>query len=183
MRPTRSRCPRTSAADSDGRSGGFTLIELVITCTLLLLVIGVILGALDQVMKTEAYTADRTDSLDAMRVTLNRMTREIRQASNVNEVTSTPSRIEFDTYISGGTRHVTYDATGTDLTRQLGTGTPSKVLGGLESTDLFTYVDAPPVPGAQWVRISLQVRPAHTPDTVLILDSEINLRNRTGALT
>src|SRR3954462_4561771 len=120
MRPTRSRCPRTSAADPKTGSGGYTLIELVITCSLLMLVIGVILASLDQVMKTEAYTADRTESLDNMRLTLNRMTREIRQASNVNETTSTPSRIEFDTYATGGTRHVTYVATGTDLTRQIG---------------------------------------------------------------
>ena len=57
------------------------------------------------------------------------------------------------------------------------------VLTGLASTSLFTYVTAPPVPGAQWVQINLQVRPKRSPETILVLDSEVNLRNRTGALT
>jgi hypothetical protein len=148
-----------------------------------MLVLGVLFSALDGVVKSEAYSSDRTASLDNMRVTLNVMTRELRQASNVNEVTSTPSRIEFDTYGTSGPRHVVYQATGTVLTRTIGGGSPVTVLSGLASTSIFTYVTAPPVPGAQWVRINLQVRPKRSPETVLVLDSEVNLRNRTGALT
>lgn len=148
-----------------------------------MLVVGVILSSLQEVMQAEAYTADRTASLDSMRLTLNRMTRELRQASSVDETTSTPSRIEFDTYGPEGTRHVVYDLTGTTLTRAVNSGTPVTSLTGIASASIFTYVTAPPVPGAQWVRINLAVRPKRTPDTILILDSEVNLRNRTGALT
>lgn len=148
-----------------------------------MLILAVIFASLEQVVKSEAYSADRTASIDAMRLTLNRMTRELRQASSVDGVTSTPSRIEFDTYAGGSPRHVVYDASGTTLTRKLGSGNAVTVLTGLASTNLFTYVSAPPVPGAQWVQINLQVRPKRSPDTVLVLDSEVNLRNRTGALT
>lgn len=155
----------------------------MITCGLMLLVLGVIYASLDEVVKADSYTADRTASLDDMRVALNRMTREIRQASNVDETTSTPSRIEFDTYGPTGPRHVVYTATGTVLTRQVGGGSAIPVLTGLASTSVFTYVIAPPVPEAQWVQIKFQVRPKLAPDTVLVLDSEVNLRNRTGALT
>ena len=183
MRRTPSPFRRTSAPDAGSRSAGFSLIELAITCALLLLVVGVILSSLEEVMKAEAYTADRTSSLDSMRLTLNRMTRELRQASSVNETTSTPSRIEFDTYGPEGTRHVVYDVSGTALTRSIDSGPAVNVLVGVASSSVFTYVTAPPVPGAQWVRISLAMRPSRTPDTVLILDSEVNLRNRTGALT
>jgi hypothetical protein len=152
----------------------------MITVGLMMVVLGVIYSALDEVVRVETYTSDRTESLDEMRVALNRMTRELRQASMVDEVTSIPSRIEFDSYGPTGPRHVVYTASGTVLTRQVGTGAPITVLAGLASTSVFTYL---PVPGTQWVRIKFQVRPKHTPETVLILDSEVNLRNRTGALS
>jgi hypothetical protein len=155
----------------------------MITCSLLLLVLGVIYASLDEVVQADTYTSDRTASLDEMRVALNQMTREVRQASIVDELTSTPSRIAFDTYGPSGPLHVVYNATGTTLTRQVNAGAPVPVLSGLASTSVFTYVTAPPVPGAQWVQIHLQVRPKRTPDTILVLDSEVNLRNRTGALT
>lgn len=183
MRPTRSHFQRTSAADTDSGSAGFTIVELVITCSLLLIVLGVIFSALDAVTKSEAYSSDRTAALDEMRITLNRMTRELRQASWVDEGTSTASRIEFDTYGSGTPRHVVYNVAGPDLTRTVDGGTAVTILGDLASPSLFVYVTAPPIPGAQWVHINLQVRPKRSPETVLVLDSEVNLRNRTGAVT
>jgi hypothetical protein len=183
MRRTRSHSPRTSAADSAAQSAGFAIVELCITCTLLLIVLGVIYAALDGVMKSEAYSSDRTAALDDMRLTLNRMTRELRQASAVDEAASTSSRIEFDSYGGGSSRHVVYQVTGTNLTRSVNGGTAVSVLRRIVSPDIFVYVNAPPVPGAQWVRINLQVHPRRTPDTVLVLDSEVNLRNRTGALS
>jgi hypothetical protein len=149
-------------------------------CALLLVVFGVIYEALDNVVQAETYATDRTDSLDSMRLGLNEMTRELRQAAGVDD-TSTASQIDFETYSSGAAEHVTYRAVGTTLTRQAGANAPVPVLQGLASTSVFTYVTAPPVPGAQWVRINLQVRPKRTPDTVLVLDSEVNLRNRTEA--
>jgi hypothetical protein len=146
-------------------------------------VLAVIYATLDEVMRSEAYSADRSAALDDMRLTLNRMTRELRQASAVNEVTSTDSRIEFDSYGGGASRHVVYTVSGTNLTRSVNGGAAVRVLQRLVAPGIFTYVNAPPVPGAQWVRINLQVHPKHTPETVLVLDSEVNLRNRTGALS
>jgi type II secretory pathway component PulJ len=183
MRRTRSRFRRTSAAERGRSCAGFTIVELAITCALLMVVLGVLFNTIDGVIRSEAYTADRTAALDNMRITLNRMTRELRQASSVAETASTASRIEFDTYGTSGPRHVVYEATGTSLTRSLNGGSAVTVLTGVASTNLFTYVNAPPVPGAQWVRINLQVRPKRSPETILVLDSEVNLRNRTGALT
>jgi type II secretory pathway component PulJ len=183
MRRTRSRFRRTSAADRARAAAGHTIIELAITCSLLLIVLGVIFSALDDVMNVQAYDSERTNSLDSMRLTLNTMTRELRQASSIDETTSTPSHIDFESYGRTGARHVVYNASGTTLTRQVNGGSAVTILTGLASTSLFTYVTAPPVPGAQWVQINVRVRPKHSPDTVLVLDSEVNLRNRTGALT
>ncbi len=183
MQRTRSLFRRTSAADPEHGSGGFTILEQVITCGLLLLVLGVIFSALDSVTKSEAYSSDRTAALDDMRLTLNRMTRELRQASSVNEATSTSSRIEFETYGGGAMRRVVYVLTGTVLTRSVNSAPAIPVLTGIAATNLFTYVSAPPVPGAQWVQINLRVHPKRTPETILVLDSEVNLRNRTGVVT
>jgi type II secretory pathway component PulJ len=146
-------------------------------------VLGVIYGALDSALTSEAFSTDRTAALDDMRLTLNQMTRELRQATAVDEPASTSSRIEFDTYGGGAPRHVVYQVSGTNLTRTVNSGTAVTVLRRLATPQIFTYVSAPPVPGAQWVRINLQVHPQRTPDTVLVLDSEVNLRNRTGALS
>lgn len=180
---TRSHSRRTSAAERGRGSDGFTVVELIITSALLALILAVIFASLEQVVTSEAYSADRTASIDSMRLALNRMTRELRQASNVDDATSTASHLEFDTYVNGASRHVAYNASGTTLTRTVGTGNAVTVLTGLASTNLFTYVSAPPVPGAQWVQINVQVRPKRSPDTILVLDSEVNLRNRTGATT
>jgi hypothetical protein len=149
----------------------------------LLVVLGVIYAALDSALTSEAFSTDRTAALDDMRVTLNQMTRELRQATAVDEPTSTSSRVAFDTYGDGAPRHVVYEVSGTDLTRSVNGGSAVTVLRRLATPQIFTYVSAPPVPGAQWVRINLQVHPRRTPDTVLVLDSEVNLRNRTGALS
>jgi Tfp pilus assembly protein PilW len=183
MRRTRSHSRRTSAAERGRGAAGNTIVELAITCSLLLVVLGVIYSSLENVMKAEAFENDRSTSLDTMRTVLNRMTRELRQASTVDETTSTPSHISFVSYAGGATHRFVYNATGTTLTRQVDGGATLTVVTGLASTSLFTYVIAPPVPGAQWVQINLQVRPRNTPDTVLVLDSEVNLRNRTSALS
>ena len=160
------------------RQGGFTLIELLITVSLLMVVGVVILQTLDSVTRSQAYQADRTESLDSMRLVLNTMTKELRQATAVDDATSTASHISFTTYVRGVTRTVTYDATGTTLQRRLDAGAWIPVQTGLATTSIFSYQTAPPVPGAQWVRIVLQVKPKRDPETTLVLDSEVNLRNR-----
>jgi hypothetical protein len=152
------------------------------------MILGVVSGILVQtllsVTASEAFHENRTQTLDTMRLTINRMTRELRQATEV-DAASTSARLVFKGYVgpfaSGTTPTTTtvvYVASGTTLTRQVGSGTPVVVQRDLASTSIFTYVDAPPVPGAQWVKLLLQVKPRRAPDTTLVLDSEVNLRNR-----
>jgi type II secretory pathway component PulJ len=160
------------------RQGGFTLIELLITVSLLMVVGVVILQTLDAVTRSQAYQADRTESLDSMRLVLNTMTKELRQATAVDDATSTASHISFTTYIRGVSRQVQYTATSGTLTRRLDGGASITVQTGLATNSLFAYQSAPPVSGAQWVKIVLQVKPRRDPETTLVLDSEVNLRNR-----
>jgi prepilin-type N-terminal cleavage/methylation domain-containing protein len=160
------------------RSDGFTLIELLITVSLLAIVGFVLIQTLDTVTRSEAYQADRTQSLDSMRLVLNTMTKELRQATAVDDANSTASHISFTTYVRGTTHFVTYDANGSTLKRRLDAGAWIPVQTALATTEIFSYQSAPPVPGAQWVRIVLQVKPKRDPETTLVLDSEVNLRNR-----
>jgi prepilin-type N-terminal cleavage/methylation domain-containing protein len=160
------------------RSDGFTLIELLITVSLLAIIGLVLIQTLNAFTRAEAYQADRTQSLDSMRLVLNGMTKELRQATAVDDANSTASHIVFTTYVRGVPRTITYDAGTGVLKRRLDAGAWITVQTGLATTSIFSYQSAPPVPGAQWVRIILQVKPKRDPETTLVLDSEVNLRNR-----
>ena len=80
---------------------------------IMLAIVGfVLIQTLDTVTRSEAYQADRTQSLDSMRLVLNTMTKELRQATAVDDATSTASHISFTTYVHGASRRVQYDAKG-----------------------------------------------------------------------
>jgi type II secretory pathway component PulJ len=166
------------ATSTPRREHGFTLIELLITVSLLMVVGVVILQTLDSVTRSQAYQADRTESLDSMRLVLNTMTKELRQATAVDDAASTASHVSFTTYVHGVSRRVQYTASAGTLTRRLDAGASITVQTGLATDSIFSYQSAPPVTGAQWVKIVLQVKPRRDPETVLVLDSEVNLRNR-----
>jgi hypothetical protein len=160
----------------------------------------VILAAFDSfdtVSRSQAYQADRTQNLDDMRGALNRMTREIRQATSVTQPASTPSgTLTYVTYVNGVSSTIVYTATGTydasgtctaistcNLTRQVDSNTAFTVLKRLTNSNIFTATSATDVTGIQWVEIDISVSPVKSPDTVLTLQSKVNLRNRTAALT
>jgi type II secretory pathway component PulJ len=166
-----------------------TIIELVITSALLLVVLLTVFNALDSVSGVQAYQADRTRNLDDMRNVINKMTKEIRQATAVEEITDptvntlASSSLTYTTSLNGTATSITYAATGTMLTRKVGAGTAFTVLNNLASTTIFTRTRATDVTGVQWVEIDLTVNPARRPTTTLELQSEVNLRNRTSSLT
>ena len=141
-------------------------------------------NSFDTVSSSQAFQADRSQNLDEMRGVLNRMTRELRQASSVTQPASTPSStLTYVTYINDVSTTVTYAVSGTNLTRKVGGAAPYTVLARLASSDIFTPTSATDVTGIQWVEIDLAVTPARAPDTTLSLQSKVNLRNRTAALT
>ena len=154
----------------------------MISSAILLIVLVAILSTFESVSTAQAYQADRIQNLDQMRGVLNRMTKDLRQATAVDETVSTATTITFTTPINGVSTQIVYAASGTTLTRKVGSATAFPVLKNLASTSVFTYVTADYVTGIQWVGMNLQVTPARTPDTTLVLDSEVNLRNRTSAL-
>ena len=160
-----------------------TLIELLIASTLLLVVLLVTFQALETTSKSQAYQSNRSDTLDEMRNVLSRMTKDLRQATSIDEAASSASTVTFTTYVNDVSTEVVYTASGTTLTRKVGTDNAVTILTHLASTSIFGYNPALGGSGVQWVDINLSVSPKGYPTTTLVLDSEVNLRNRTSALT
>jgi Tfp pilus assembly protein PilW len=173
------RAPETDP----GREAGTTIVELMITSALLILVILSVLGAFDQVSKSQAFQADRSAALGDMRNVINRMTRDLRQATAITDCGTNSSAVSYTTYVNGSPTDVAYSVSGATLTRQEGSGNPFPVLKSLASSEIFTCKSATDVTGVQWVDIDLQVTPKKLPTTTLELTSEVNLRNRTASLS
>ena len=163
----------------------------MITSALLLVVLITVFNALDTVSGAQAYQTDRSQVLGDMRNVMNKMTRELRQATAVQDIpvatqlSLTTSSITYTTSINNAATAVVYTASGTTLTRKVGTAAAFTVLKNLDpgNLNIFTLERATSVTGVQWAKIDLLVNPARRPTTVLELKSEINLRNRTSILT
>jgi hypothetical protein len=145
----------------------------MIVSALFLLVMGVVFSMLVGAQRSEAFESGRGQALDDMTVTMDRMTKDLRQATSVVG-TPTASHIEMMTYDNGVLQDVMYNATGTTLTRTEG-GQLSIQQQGLASTDVFNYVPSTTTP--QDVQIALVVAPPNLPSTTVTLDGEVHLRN------
>lgn len=170
MRPTRSRCRRISAAET-----GFTLIEVVITVALLSIVLGAMLTIFESVQRSTAFVQNRSETLDSMRLVVDQITKEIRQATSVS-ASSTISYLDMTTYVLGVSKRIEYQASGTTLTRSVDGAPAVAVQTDLTSTSLFTYTDS--VSNVALISLNLSVHPVARPDTTLVLTSETRLRNK-----
>jgi prepilin-type N-terminal cleavage/methylation domain-containing protein len=163
------RCRRTSAVEH-----GFTLIELTITVSLLAIVLGVFADALVSSQRSESFTEDRSQTLDALQTTMARVTKDTRQATSIDSPSS-PSLLAMHTDVNGVATTVSYQISGTVLTRSVGGGAAIVLVPNLASPSLFTY--EPSSTNAQVVTILLQATPKNSPNTTVHLTSEVRLRN------
>jgi hypothetical protein len=149
----------------------------VITLSLLVLVSGALLASFESIQRSESFARGRAEALDEMRLTMSRMTKEIRQGSIVTAPT-TGERLEIDTYVGGTSKRVTYLVAADALMRQV-EGQDSVVLQeGLVDTQVFAYSPSADLP--ELVTITLRVRPPNLPDTTVEYESEVVLRNLAG---
>jgi prepilin-type N-terminal cleavage/methylation domain-containing protein len=169
-RPRRARRGRTARHDSRG----FTLVELTIALGLLLIVVGAMYDQLSSAQRSEHFASDRSFVLDQTRESMARMTLDIRQAVSVDP-SSTDTHMLLQTYVNGTLTFVTYDISGTTLTRTV-QGRPAEQLQtDLADTSIFSY--DPDASDAQVVSILLQVTPPASPNATIQLTSEARLRN------
>jgi Tfp pilus assembly protein PilW len=157
---------------------GTSLVELLFTISLLSIVVVAFGSSFLSIQKSDAYVQGRAQSLDEMRVTISRMTRDLRQgAAFVGQPTA--SDLTVHTYVNGVSRDVRYEVTGSTLYRSVGGAAPIALQNGVVTPDIFSF--APDITSPQVVTITLQVEPRNAPDTTVTLESEVRLRNLTEA--
>ena len=79
MQRARSRFRRTSAVED-----GFSLIELTIAVALIVVVLGTFFDALGSSQRSESFAEDRSQALDALQTTMDRVTKDARQATAID---------------------------------------------------------------------------------------------------
>lgn len=157
-----------------------TLVEVMISSIILLILVAAMLTFFNVIQRTNIRQEKRNEITGQMRLAIDNMTKEIRQAS-VIRITSSASVMDMDTYVNGTSKHVVWTATGTILTRSVDGGAARTFLEGLTSTNLFTY--APGITDATDITIDLRARPVRfTADPAVVrLTSQVRLRNRSAA--
>jgi prepilin-type N-terminal cleavage/methylation domain-containing protein len=137
---------------------GFTLVELGVAMSIMLLVAGALLGALESGTNAERRASTRIDDEQSVRLALTQFTRDVRNATALIPGTNNPNQID----LSDGSAHISwsYDAASHVLVRntyQGSTGHPGVSVGGLtnpadtvfkvlaqDGTNLFTLPGGAP---------------------------------------
>jgi len=141
-----------------------------------MIVLGGLLTVFESVQRSATFVQERSETLDEMRVAIDQMTKEIRQAEII-QPSSTASHLEMTSYILGVQKTIVYNASGTTLTRSVNGAAAAPIQKNLTTTNLFTYtLDAGGV--IQLVSLQLDVHPVRRPNTNVVLTSEVRIRNR-----
>jgi type II secretory pathway component PulJ len=157
------------------REDGFTLIELMTVSFLLMIVMVAILTSFESVQKASVRETARSDESDVVRLAMEQITKEVRQAIDVRTGSST-SFLDIDTYVEGVEKHISYTASGTTLTRTVG-GVTTTMLQRLQGTDVFSYDPSVTTPSV--ITITLVSKPEffNSDPALITLTSEIKIRN------
>jgi type II secretory pathway pseudopilin PulG len=183
--------PRT-----DRRESGYTLIELLIGVTMMLIVLGAGFTLLQIVMRSEPEIRSTNSSIQDGQIAAERIIRELRQTSSVNAATA--SSLSVDTYLqqtsscagAGGTAEtarecrVVYSCGSTSCTRTVsetdGTGAQTAtVITGLTNGNVFSY--SPSATAPTTISLTLQLA-GDAPDDAITISDGVVLRNVSGAL-
>jgi Tfp pilus assembly protein PilW len=166
-----SRFRRTFARES-----GVSIAELTVTLSVFLIVATAMYTLFAVVQRTTIRQDARNQVTGEMRIAMERLTKEIRQASVVH-ADSTDAVLHIDTYENDVATTTTWTAAGTTLTRTEGTSS-QLLVDGLLSTSIFAY--SPTTTGATDITITLRARPKNysTDPAVVELVSQVRLRNR-----
>lgn len=174
---------RLAAAD------GFTLIELLVAAAVALVIIGGSVGVVTAGLRSEPRIAERTADIQAARVAMERLTREVRQGSLVT--TATSSQLSVVTNVNSATCgdaasaaarlcRVTYVCSAGQCTRSeadpdgAGASTPVVVVRGISADPVFTYT--PSAASPTYVGVALEF-PAREGDDSITLTDGVTMRN------
>lgn len=171
-------------------SGGFTLIELLMAASLSLLVIGSSVGILTAGLRSEPRIAERTADIQAARVSMEKLTRELREGSTIT--TATSNQLSLVTNVNSGTCgdgapevpvcQVTYSCSASECTRSEvnpngGVASTQTFVRGISTTSVFTYSPSSSAP--TYVGVKLEF-PATGGDDSITLTDGVSMRNAMG---
>jgi len=100
-----------------GDEKGFTLVELAVAMSIMLLVAGALLAALESGTTAEHNASTRIDDQQAVSLTLAQLTHDVRNASDLGQATN-PNQVDL-VFANGGEIRWWYDSTGHTLWRQV----------------------------------------------------------------
>ena len=175
---------------------GFTLAELLTATMIMMIAFGAALIVLNMALRSQPRISDRANAIQDARVWVERLTRELRQGATVSG-TPTSSQLSFRTYVRHSSRGgsaagasiqclVTYTCTAGTCSRTEsnldGTGgTTQQMVGGLQSSAVFTYTPSAAAPEYIGVTLTFPATddPGETEDAITLRDG-VNLRNFPG---
>jgi type II secretory pathway pseudopilin PulG len=157
---------------------GMTLIELLVASAMSVILVGAACTMLISAVHDQPKLSKKTQEISTARYVLERMTRELRNGIRVYEASG--STVAFETQVRrtecGGAEasgesapsldcRVTYSCTATECTRTetdpevpAGSGTPERLVGGLDSDQVFSYEPGSASPGeVDYVGITLNI--------------------------
>jgi Tfp pilus assembly protein PilV len=103
--------PGSAVARLRAEESGFTLVELLVSSSLLVVILGAVLALLATTNKVQARDQERTHAVRDTQVGIYRMTRELRQAYSI--VSSSGYTIRAHVWEQGVDHDVTFDCSGT----------------------------------------------------------------------
>ena len=174
------RRARTAVAALQREERGLTLIELMIAAALGLVVVGGALTVFVGAVGSDPRTASRVAAIQQDRVTVDRITRELRQG--LETPTASPSQLAIVTYVKAATCggaaastaipcRVTYTCSGTTCSRVVAQpngsapGPTVQVASGLTSANVFSYL--PSAADPSYVGVSFAFSAASGPPVTL----------------
>lgn len=178
--------PEAAEPDTISSRDGFTLIEVLVSITLLLVVGGTVLTMLEIGVRTEPKITQRSQRIADGRVALERMTRELRQTYSVRTTGST--EIDVLTYLRSNSasaleRRVLYQCGDGQCLRseaapnEAFAGSGTLFLDGVENPDVFSY--SPNTISPEFIKVKLVLSIPGQGATITLSDG-VNLRNATS---
>lgn len=160
------------------REEGVSLVELLSATLIMGLVTASMLTFFATIQRTAARESSRSETTDALRVAMDRMTKDIRQATFIRPGAAA-SYLDMDTFINGVSHRVTYDAgAGNRLTRSIDGGGEVILVERLQTTALFSFAPNTVTPSVITVTIVSRPETFARDQADVTLTSEVKLRNR-----
>ena len=185
---------RSDEATSDRGEAGFTLVELLVAMTLMLLVLGAGFTLLQVVVRSEPEARTANASIQDAQIVTERMARELRMTYQVNSATA--NSLSVNTYLqqsstcagASGTQprqcRVVYTCTGSTCTRTVsevngGGAQTATIVTDLSTTNVFTY--SPSSTSPKSIGMTFSLSGANGDDAITVNDG-VALRNVPGVV-